>query len=246
MKILLYNIAYGTGAPKTFYKQISNIHNFIRTSHRHIAAIADFIKETNADITGLVEVDTGSYRTSYINQVDTISKSIDAYHHYSIKYGKRSINRKLPILNKQANAVLTNEKTLGVDYLYFPVGTKRLIIKLAFEKFDFYLLHLALIKSVRKTQLEYLAEIVDKEKLMIIAGDMNTFAGESELADIKDKLHLKNPNTNQVPTYPSWSAKHQLDYILCSNSMSITKIEVKEIKHSDHFPIVLDVELEHE
>lgn len=242
MRIILYNIAYGTGAPKTFYRQITNVHNFIRTSHRHIADIAGFIKENQADITGLVEIDTGSYRTSYTNQVDLISNEVNAYHHYSIKYGKRSINRKLPILNKQANAVLTKKKANSVDFLYFPIGTKRLVIKVCYGNFDFYLLHLALQKSIRKEQLNHLTEIVDESKPMIIAGDLNTFSGESELKTIKSKLNLKNPNTKQTPTYPSWSPKRQLDYILCSNSMNITNTKVANIKHSDHLPLIVDVE----
>jgi len=242
LRILLYNIAYGTGAPKTFYRQITNIHNFIRTSHRHILDITNFIEESQADITGLVEIDTGSYRTSYTNQVDLISNKINAYHHYSVKYGKRSINRKLPILNKQANAVLTKHKAVAVDYLYFPTGTKRLIIRLNYKNFDFYLLHLALQKKVRQEQLNHLIKITDRSKPMIIAGDLNTFSGEDELEGIKHRLNLKNPNTRQTPTYPSWSPKRQLDYILCSDTINVTNIEVADIKHSDHLPLIIDIE----
>ena len=243
MRILLYNIAYGTGAPKTFYKQITHIHNFIRTSHRHIHDISNFIKNSGPDITGLVEIDTGSYRTKYINQVDLLSDSINAYHHYSIKYGKRSINRQIPILNKQANAVLTKDKALKTEYLYFPIGTKRLIIKLQFKRFDFYLLHLALKKSVRKEQLNHLIKIINRDKPVIIAGDLNTFAGEQELDGIKSKLNLINPNFEEIPTYPSWAPKHQLDYILCSKSFTVNNAEVINIKHSDHLPIIVDIDI---
>jgi len=241
MKILLYNIAYGTGGAHSFYGQIANIHNYIRTSHRHLTHITEFIEQEKVDIVGLVEVDTGSYRTGYKNQVDIISNHLNMFHHYSIKYGKRSINRKFPILNKQANAVLSKEKAQTAEYLYFPAGAKRLIIKLNFKEFNFYLIHLSLQRRTRKKQIQFLIENIKNTKPVIIAGDLNTFTGEEEISDLKQQLNLINPNSEQKPTHPSWKPKRQLDYILCSNSLTIEACEIPSIKHSDHLPLIVTI-----
>ncbi len=243
MKTLLYNIAYGTGAPNSYYDHITKLHHYLRTSHRHLEDITKFIKNADPDLVGLVEVDTGSYRTRYTNQVETITNQLDIKHYYSNKYGRRSIHRKFPILKKQANAVLHKDELLEVKNDYFPIGTKRLIIHLRFEKFDYILLHMALKKSVRKKQFEYLSKILPKDRPLIIAGDMNTFSGEIELELLKRNNNLINPNTEGLPTFPSWKPKRQLDYILCSKEIKPINVEVPQIRHSDHLPIILEFDI---
>ena len=64
MRILVYNIAYGTGGPKSYYDHINTASRYMRTSHTHLDEIMKFIGEADPDVLGLVEVDTGSYRTN--------------------------------------------------------------------------------------------------------------------------------------------------------------------------------------
>jgi endonuclease/exonuclease/phosphatase family metal-dependent hydrolase len=244
MRFLVYNIAYGTGSPnRGAYERLFTVHRYIRTSSSHLDRIIEFIRESKSDVVGLVEVDTGSYRTNFNNQVETVANHLKSYHHSSIKYGRRSLGRALPILNKQANAILTKEKAPVINYHYFPRGFKKLIIEVDVQGIRFFLVHLSLQKRIRKMQLEHLAGIVKANGPTIIAGDFNTMSGPEELKSFQSELGLTNPNKKNAPTYPSWNPKKQLDFILCSKEIKIKNFELRIVKFSDHLPLILDFDL---
>jgi endonuclease/exonuclease/phosphatase family metal-dependent hydrolase len=146
-------------------------------------------------------------------------------------------------MNKQANAVLARNKIPLKEFHFFPFGVKKLIIEIEAYGIRLYLVHLALQKSVRKKQLEYLASLVKKDGPTIIAGDFNTFSGASELVEFKKKLGLYNPNRRNHPTYPSWHPAKQLDFMLCSKEIRTKNFTVYDVKYSDHLPLLLDFEI---
>ena len=240
MRLLLYNIAYGTGCPGGLAKRLWTVHRYIRTSQSHLDRIIDFIDGSAADIVALVEVDTGSFRTDYVNQVEKVALHLSKYHTCDVKYGVDSIGRKIPILQNQGNAVLTRRKTAKKHFHFFPFGFKRLIIELNIEGIRFFLVHLALQKGVREKQLNFLAKLAEGDGPLIVAGDFNTLSGTTEISSFQRKLGLFNPNTEGVCTYPSWSPKKQLDIILCSKEIKILNFEVPEVRYSDHLPVLMD------
>lgn len=240
---MIYNIAYGTGCPGGFSKQLLTIHRYLKTSQSHLDRIIKFINEAKVDIVGLVEIDTGSYRTNFINQVETVANHLNHFHFSSVKYGKRSLGRVLPIMNKQANAILTKKKLPKCKFHFFPSGFKKLILEVNIEGIRFFLVHLSLQKKVRAQQLDFLTELAKGSSPVIIAGDFNTFQGESEISSFQKVLGLVNPNVEGFATYPSWSPKHQLDFILCSRKIKIKKFSIPEVHFSDHLPLLLDFSL---
>jgi endonuclease/exonuclease/phosphatase family metal-dependent hydrolase len=245
-RILVYNMAYGTGAPTSFSDNIFNISRYFMPTRRNLNKISRFINSQHADIIGLIEVDTGSFRSSSINQAARISKYLNKFCHVSTKYGDRLSGRLIPILRKQGNAILTKDSTSSGIYHYFPSGFKKLIIELALDEFRFFLLHLSLSKRVRGIQLKHIANLLasNKNRPVIIAGDFNTFSGTKELKAIQKELHLINPNVDNIPTFPSWEPKHQLDFILCSKDIKIKKFKIPDVKLSDHLPLILDFDIE--
>ena len=240
MKLMVYNIAYGTGAPNAFYEHLWTGHRYLRTSQIHLERIMEFIEKEKPDILGLIEVDTGSIRTKYINQVETIANHLDHFHHSSVKYGKDSLGRTLPILRMQGNAVLTKKRIPDSHFHYFPVGFKRLIIELDIGGISFFLVHLALQKRIRQKQLRFLAEIAKKHKNIIVAGDFNTFKGTMEIAEFQKELNLSNPNKKSLPTFPSWNPRRELDFILHSKNIKVTNFSVPEVRFSDHLPLIME------
>lgn len=243
MKLMVYNIAYGTGAPEAFYENFLHGHRYLRTSHVHLEKIMDFIEKENPDILGLVEVDTGSIRTKFTNQVETIANHLNHFYHSSVKYGKISLGRTLPILRKQGNAVLTKKRIPEHNFHFFPVGFKRLIIELDIEGVSFFLVHLALQKRIRKKQFKFLAELAKKHKNVIIAGDFNTFKGNQEIAEFQRDIELINPNRKSLPTFPSWKPRRELDFILHSKNIKVTHFSVPNIRFSDHLPLIMEYHL---
>lgn len=243
MRILVYNIAYGTGGPKSYYDHINTAHRYVRTSDTHLEDIMKFIADADPDVLGLVEVDTGSYRTKFVNQVEKIAGYLNHHHHCSVKYNQNFLTKTLPIFRKQANAVLTKCKIPHGKFHYFSRGMKRLIIEVNIGGVRFFLVHLALKRDVRKIQLTHLAKLAKGRTPVIIAGDFNTFSGANEIEEFQENLGLINPNTEGLPTFPSWKPKKQLDFILCSKYLKIKEFDIPKVKYSDHLPLILDFKI---
>jgi endonuclease/exonuclease/phosphatase family metal-dependent hydrolase len=243
MRALVYNIAYGTGHTGAPSDHIRKAHRFLRTSHAHLEKIGDFISGIDPDVIGLVEVDIGSSRTKYINQAEEIASRVNHYHTASVKYNHRHIARNIPIIRKQANAILTKKKIPPSNFHFFPVGVKQLIIEADIGGLRFFLVHLSLMEKTRRRQVEHLIEIASGDKPVIIAGDFNVFSGRSELGRLEKRLNLYNPNTENHPTFPSCSPRKELDFILCSKRIRTINFSVVNVNFSDHLPIVLDFEL---
>lgn len=243
MRLLVYNIAYGTGAPPSLYKHLSTVHRYIRTPQSHLEQIIDFIEKVDPDVIGLIEVDIGSYRTHFVNQVELIANHLKRYHHSSVKYSQNHVGRMLPILRKQANAILTKKKMDGKNFYFFHRGFKKLIIEADIEGVHFFLVHLALQKRVRTLQLKHLVDIVGGKSPVIIAGDFNTFSGMKEIREFQKKLGLVNPNKENLPTFPSWQPNKQVDFFLCSKTIEVSRLKIPHVKFSDHLPLILDFDI---
>ena len=241
MKFLVYNIAYGTGAPQNRLDQFFNLHRYLRTERRHLEKVIDCIAERKPDVTGLLEVDNGSFRTGYQNQGNMIAKALHQTVYSAVKYTPGSIPRKIPILRKQTNIFLTPERHRPCAFHYFPVGMKRLAIELEVNGIRFFLLHLSLRKTVRQLQLQNLQKILQPLRTpFLIGGDFNAFSGTEELKNFISGLGLHSANEAGLPTFPSWHPEKQLDYILYSRAIRPIRFEIGADLASDHLPVMLE------
>ena len=59
MRLILYNMRYGTGAGFRFHLPVP-FGGFFRRTGRNLEALIQFFREHKADILGLVEIDAGS------------------------------------------------------------------------------------------------------------------------------------------------------------------------------------------
>ncbi len=243
-RILIYNIAYATGFPSGYVDNIVNFSRYLKVSTGHLGRISEFIDSAEADIVGLLEVDTGSFRTKCLNQAEVISRNSKHYTFSSTKYGDSITGRILPILRKQGNAILTRSSISNGIYHFFPGGFKKLIIELQTESYRFFLLHLSLSKRVRRIQLKHMTNLLKSRRYpVIIGGDFNTFSGINEINEFKEALNLVNPNNKHISTYPAWKPRHQLDFILCSQEIKPIDFKVPDVRLSDHLPLIFDFEV---
>ncbi|QSH41577.1 endonuclease/exonuclease/phosphatase family protein [Lentisphaerota bacterium ZTH] len=242
MRFLIYNIAYGTGSPGGAHKRLLTTHRYIKTPDEHFEQIIDFIRDSQANVVGLIEADTGSYRTDRTDQVKRLASHLNHFHVCDTKYGRYSLLRFIPFLRNHANAILTSYEESRSYFHYLPRGMKKLVIESEINGVVFYLVHLALSQKARAEQLRHLARILPDDKPVIVAGDFNTMQGEEELHSFMEKCGLINPNTYNVPTYPAWRPQKQLDYILCSKDIQIRHFKVPDVEFSDHLPLLLDFE----
>ena len=240
MRLLLYNIRYGVGAGASMHMPLPGA-GYILGNQNVLPDIIKFIKSTDPDIVGLIEVDSGSIRSRRINQAETIAGELGMNSSYETKYGATSINQLLPIIRKQGNAFLAAPRVHGEKFHYFDTGIKRLIIELEMETFAVFLVHLSLKYRHRHIQLRKLYDLIDKtEKPVIVAGDFNTFWGEDEIYLFLRAAGLRNANTESLPSYPSRSPRKELDFVLYQEGIEVTNFEIPNVRHSDHLPLVCD------
>jgi endonuclease/exonuclease/phosphatase family metal-dependent hydrolase len=243
MKFLLYNIRYAAGIGRLFHLPVP-YSGYFKNTDFNLRRIIDFIVSVNPDIMGLIEVDAGSFRSSKSNQAESIAWELQQNHIYKSKYGSTSVAQKVPVLNKQGNAVLTNRNIVSQRFHYFNEGVKRLVIELEIDECVVFLVHLSLKFRHRHYQLEALHKMVEQtDKPVIVAGDFNVLWGDRELQLFLAATGLKNANSNGEPSHPSRAPRRQLDFIFHSSDIRITSFEIPQVKFSDHAPLICEFEV---
>jgi endonuclease/exonuclease/phosphatase family metal-dependent hydrolase len=240
LRLVVYNIRYATGTGPAFNLPLPGA-GYLRSSRRVLTGLTEFLRAQDADIIGLIEVDTGSVRSGMVNQAEYIANSLGHYSIYECKYGTASINNWLPIIRKQANAFLAAPRVEGERFHYFDSGIKRLIIELELDDVCVFLVHLSLKYRHRQYQLRYLHDLIEKvTKPVIVAGDFNTFWGSHELYLFMRAAKLRSANVRGVPTFPSKAPRVELDFVLVSEGIEVTDFRVPDLRLSDHRPVICD------
>ena len=127
MRFLLYNIRYGTGVGSRFHLPVPYA-GFFKRSTENYERIIEFIREASPDIVGLVEVDSGSFRTRNNCQADSLARQLGYNHIVESKYLQGSLAKRMPVLANQGNALLTRQDILEHRLHFFKHGMKRLVI----------------------------------------------------------------------------------------------------------------------
>jgi len=243
MRFLLYNIRYGAGIGKLFHLPFPFM-GYLRRTDRNLGKIVEFIDSMNPDIVGLVEVDSGSFRSNRLNQARTLANRISHDHVFQSKYVSGSAVNMMPVLNKQGNALLTNQVILSRKFHYLNNGIKRLVIEIELEEVKVFLVHLSLRYSHRQYQLSDIYQLIEgARKPVIVAGDFNVFKGDRELNLFMAAAGLESANPEGQPSHPSRSPKRQLDYILYSSGIKVSRFFVPQVTFSDHVPLVCDFDV---
>ena len=186
VKLVCYNIEYCEGMEGLWYQYLQFWKIFFPPKNLD-QKIVDALKNLNPDILALVEVDTGSFRSKK-DEVVFFEKKLGMKSFVEkIKYpltGWASFFHHVPILNKQANAIVSKFPLTKTKYHLFHEGTKRVVIESTIKcpkKVTLLLAHLALGPETRKKQFDELITIVNSIKNpVILMGDFNTFGGTKE------------------------------------------------------------------
>lgn len=244
MRLMLYNMRYATGAGFKFHLPFP-FGGFFRKTHRNLDALIGFFRSQKADVLGLVEIDSGSYRAGHRSQADLIAQKLGQRPFCRSKYNRYSWWSRLPLMRKQANAFLCGQPVVYERCHFLRKGVKRLVMELELESVVIFVVHLAIGHRCREAQLADLARLARKaKKPYLIAGDFNAFAGKIELRDFMKALALASANVADAPTFPSRSPRWQLDFILHSPEIRVTDFRVAhDIRLSDHLPLICDFEV---
>lgn len=244
MRLMLYNMRYGTGSGFKFHLPFP-FGGFFRKTSKNLDSLIQFFREQKADVLGLVEIDAGSYRSEHRNQANYIAWKLGQHPFCRSKYVQRSWWGRLPLMRKQANACVCGKPVLNQRTHFLRKGVKRLVMELELDEVVIFVVHLALSRKCREAQLADLARLAKTaRKPFLIAGDFNAFAGKVELKDFMEDLRLSSANLSDLPTFPSRAPRWQLDFILHSPEIRVTHFEVaRHVRLSDHLPLICDFEV---
>lgn len=251
VKVISYNIEYCEGMEGIWYQYLKFWKIFFPPKNLDRNLIGA-LKKIKPDILALIEVDVGSLRSRRKDEVRFLEEKLGLKDFVEkIKYpfkGWLRLFHHLPILNKQANAIISKFPFTGVKYHVFHEGTKRMVIEATVKcpkKVTLLAAHLALGKKARAKQVEELINIVnDIKNPVILMGDFNTFNGIKEIKELLKKTHLRDMiklDKKSLPlTEPAWHPTRRLDYILTSPEIKVKKYSVLDFHFSDHLPLMID------
>ena len=247
VRLVCYNIEYCEGIEGRWYQYLEFWRIFFPPKGLDQRMVGT-LKEIKPDILALVEVDTGSFRAKK-DEVVFFEKGLGMNSFVEkIKYplqGWFSLFHHVPILNKQANAIISKFRISGVKYHLLHEGTKRVVIEATVhcpKRIRLLLAHLALGGETRRKQIEELIGIVNSiDDPVILMGDFNTFKGEIEIKSLLKETHLKDMmRSRSMSTQPAWHPVKRLDYVLASPSIKIKRYEVLRYSFSDHLPLFVE------
>lgn len=235
LRILTYNIQVGIKTTK--YRQ------YVTKGWKHVLPhggrnhnlrrIANVV--ANHDFVALQEIDAGSIRSGFINQVEYIAEQAQFPYWYT------QLNRDLGPFAQHGNGLLSRIPPQAMEDHRLPgaiPGRGAILVRLPFggASVVVVLLHLSLGERSRALQLEYVKSLIDGEPHVVIMGDLN-----SHLADLLFDSPLAEtglrPADSVQPTYPSWRPALALDHVLVSRTLAIREYNVLDCRLSDHRPI---------
>jgi endonuclease/exonuclease/phosphatase family metal-dependent hydrolase len=241
LRLLTYNIQVGITAARyrdyifhiwkhllPFSRRIHNLNNIARL-------ISDF------DMVGLLELDSGSLRSGFINHAEYLAHEARFPHWYE------KINRQWGKVACHSMGLLTRYQPIEISRYDLPaLVSGRSALKVCFGSHDdplvLVLLHLSLSRNARMAQMEFVSGLVKGYRNVIIMGDLNCGESSRELKSLLEMSNLRMPYSN-LSTYPSWKPRRHLDHILVSPSIGISQVRVLDCQFSDHLPIAMEISI---
>jgi endonuclease/exonuclease/phosphatase family metal-dependent hydrolase len=242
VRLLSYNIQSGLTTLK--YSQ------YLTRSWKHLVPVPSRMANLDGiarvladyDIVGLQEVDAGSLRSGFVNQIRYLADCA------GFDYVFDQSNRKIGMISQHGNAILSRARPDAITEHKLPgLIPGRGVLEVRFgaglNALHVMILHMALGRRGRMRQIGFLAELVRDYRHVILMGDMNCGVDSPELAALLDAVHLRNPGPG-LHTFPSWRPNRQLDHILVSPTITVERIEVLlNCAFSDHLPIAMTARL---
>lgn len=235
LKLLSYNIQVGISTTKyRHYVTKGWKHILPHDSRTHtLAGIADVV--AGYDFVALQEVDAGSIRSRFVNQVEFLAERA------GFPYWYTQLNRDLGPIAQHGNGLLSRIALQGMEDHRLPgaiPGRGAIMVRLPFGDASVLvvMLHLSLGERSRGLQLEYVKRLIDGEEHVVVMGDMNSHLTDLLFDSPLAETSLR-PADSVGPTYPSWRPSQALDHILVSPSLAIDKCEVLDCRLSDHRPV---------
>ena len=242
LKLLTFNIQAGISTTRYRHYFTKGWKHVLPCESRvaNLRRIAYLVRDY--DLVALQEIDIGSLRSGFLNQVEYIAERAQFPYWYT------QLNRDLGPLAQQGNGVLSRIAPVDMEDHRLPgaiPGRGAILLRLPYgdEIVSLVLLHLSLGKRSRQMQLEYVRGLIESEDHVVVMGDMNSHLSKLLFDSPLAETNLVPAADVQQPTYPAWQPAVALDHVLVSPGLGITEYEVLDCRLSDHRPIAVSIEL---
>lgn len=241
LRLLSYNIqaAVASVRPRHYFTQ----------SWKHVLphpkcldnldSIAHIIRDY--DVVGLQEVDGGSFRSAFINQVEYLAEQGE------FPFWYQQTNRNLGKLAQHSNGLLSRLRPIEVVEHKLPgfiPGRGALMVRYGQgeQGLMLVLVHLALGRRARLSQLDFITELVQSHPHTCVMGDFNCPLHSAEMESLFRRTRLRAPE-DRLDTFPSWRPFRNIDHILVSDSLHVNEVKVLRHALSDHLPLAMEITL---
>ena len=192
------------------------------------------------DIVGLQEADPGSLRSGFTNQTHYLAQRA------GFSYWSHQPNRSVGGVASSANGLLSKLEPKLVEDHSLPGRVRgRGVLMASFGDGDdaltIAIAHLSLGAQSRKSQIDFIADLLGDHPHAVLMGDFNCDPDRPEMQTLYRKTKLQPP-ANCVPTFPSWRPQRALDHMLVTPALGISEMKAVPAALSDQ--LALSVELD--
>lgn len=239
LRLLSWNIQCGIETQKTSEYLTRGWRHLLphKASPANLRRIAGLL--TSFDVVALQEVDGGSLRSGFLNQLEYLADLAG----FPFWHSQRT--RNLAQLGQHGNGVLSRFPFTHVIEHRLPgliPGRGGLEVRIGDGPSSLVLvdLHLALGSRARKQQLAFMGERLCDHRYVVVMGDMN-----SDIEPVKASLEATGLRLQTLtipgPTFPSWEPIRAIDHILVSPELRVQALEVLPYSYSDHLPVAMQI-----
>jgi len=243
MKIVLYNIGYGTGLKGSLQEYLTKFWHYLWAPKvtETVKKIGQFMKRQKADVICMLETDVGSLRNRFNCQAKLVAKKMAApFIHTFSKYHPMSWVKWVPVIRHHHDAIISKIKGSVVPH-YFNSGGKSLYLEFIVGDLSIFVVHLGLLRSsVRKKQMQEMTAVLKNcPRKYLMCGDFNIFKGLDEVADFIKENALKM--VHNTATFPAFKPKRPIDLILACKDLKVKAAGVLNAPYSDHLPVWVEI-----
>jgi endonuclease/exonuclease/phosphatase family metal-dependent hydrolase len=193
------------------------------------------------DLVGIQEADAGSARSGFVNITQYLATSA------GFPYWDDQTNRRIGRLAQHSLGVLSRYKPSGITEHRLPgriPGRGAMAVRFGDgdESLVVLVVHLALSRRSRMSQLDYISDLINEYRHVVLMGDMNCRSDSAEMELLVNKTLMSEP-LHGLHTFPSWRPKRNIDHILVTPTVEVERAEVLDYPLSDHLPISMEVVL---
>jgi endonuclease/exonuclease/phosphatase family metal-dependent hydrolase len=241
LRLLSYNIQIGI-TTRTYRQYLT--HSWKHLVHHpqrfdNLDRIARLMSEY--DLVGIQEADAGSARSGFVNITQYLANSA------GFPYWDDQTNRRIGRFAQHSLGVLSRYRPSGITEHRLPgriPGRGAMAVRFGDgdESLVVLIVHLALSRRGRLSQLDYLSELINQYRHVVMMGDMNCRSDSDEIERLVNRTLMSEP-LHGMNTFPSWRPKRNIDHILVTPTVQVEHAEVLDYPLSDHLPISMEVAL---